>query len=172
MTPAFIVWFSFRSLDTNLLLVCSWEYYKQSTVFSSSCLKVHVVKLERDHRWAMELIKGMKNRALPVHHQLPEMTQTHVNWVGDAIQPSHPVLSPSPPAFNHSQHQGLFKWVSSSVSASASVLPMNIQGWFPLGLTGLISLLSKGLSRVFSNTTIQSMAKPIQYYKVISFQLK
>ena len=64
MTPAFIVWFSFRSLDTNLLLVCSWEYYNQSTVFSSSCLKVHVVKLERDHRWAMELIKSMKNRAV------------------------------------------------------------------------------------------------------------
>ena len=50
----------------------------------------------------------------PVHHQLPEPTQTHVHWVGDAIQPSHPLLSPSPPAFNLSQHQGLFKWVSSS----------------------------------------------------------
>ena len=46
---------------------------------------------------------------LPVHHQLPEFTQTHVHWVGDAIQPSHPLSSPSPPAFNHSQHQGLFK---------------------------------------------------------------
>ena len=51
---------------------------------------------------------------LPVHHQLLEVTQTHVHWVGDAIQPSHPLLSPSPPAFNLSQHQGLFKWVSSS----------------------------------------------------------
>ena len=51
---------------------------------------------------------------LPVHHQLPEFTQTHVHWVGDAIQPSHPLSSPSPPAFNLSQHQGLFKWVSSS----------------------------------------------------------
>ena len=50
---------------------------------------------------------------LPVHHQLPEFTQTHVHWVGDAIQPSYPLLSPSPPAFNLSQHQGLFKWVSS-----------------------------------------------------------
>ena len=50
----------------------------------------------------------------PVHHQLPEFTQTHVHWVGDAIQPSHPLSSPSPPAFNLSQHQGLFKWVSSS----------------------------------------------------------
>ena len=50
---------------------------------------------------------------LPVHHQLPEFTQTHVHWVGDAIQPSHPLLSPSSPAFNLSQHQGLFQWISS-----------------------------------------------------------
>ena len=51
---------------------------------------------------------------LPVHHQLPEFTQTHVHWVSDAIQPYHPLSSPSPPALNLSQHQGLFKWVSSS----------------------------------------------------------
>ena len=51
---------------------------------------------------------------LPVHHQLPEFTQPHVHWIGDAIQPSHPLSSPSPPAFNLSQHQGLFQWVSSS----------------------------------------------------------
>ena len=51
---------------------------------------------------------------LPVHQQLPEFTQTHVHWVGDTIQPSHPLTSPSPPALNLSQHQGLFKWVSSS----------------------------------------------------------
>ena len=99
---------------------------------------------------------------LPVHHPLPEFTQTHVHWVGEAIQPSHPLLSPSPPAPNPSQHQGLFQWVNSSawgsqsigVSASASVLPMNIQDWFPLAWTGWISLQSKGLSRVFSNTTV------------------
>ena len=51
---------------------------------------------------------------LPVCHRLPEFTQTHVHWIGDAIQPSHPLSSPSPPAFNLSQHQGLFKWVSSA----------------------------------------------------------
>ena len=55
---------------------------------------------------------------LPVHHQLPEFTQTHVHWDGDAIQPSHPLLSPSPPAFSLSQHQGLFKWISSSHQAA------------------------------------------------------
>ena len=51
---------------------------------------------------------------LPLHRQIPEFTQTHVHWVGDAIKPSHPMSSPSPPAFKLSQHQGLFKWVSSS----------------------------------------------------------
>ena len=51
---------------------------------------------------------------LPVHYQLPQFTQTHVHWVCDATQPSHPLSSPSPPALNLSQHQGLFKWVSSS----------------------------------------------------------
>ena len=105
---------------------------------------------------------GLQLIRLPVHHQLLELTQTHVHQVGDAIQPSHPWSSPSPPAFNLSQHQGPFKWVSSShggqsigVSASASVLPMNIQNWFPLGWAGWISLQSKGFSRVFSNTTVQ-----------------
>ena len=77
----------------------------------------------------------------------------------------HLILSPpSLPALSISQHQDLLQWVSSSnqvgqsteASASASVLPMNIQGWFPLGLTGLIFLQSKGLSRVFSSTTIHS----------------
>ena len=100
---------------------------------------------------------------LPIHHQLPESTQTHVHWVGNAIQPSHPLSSPSPPALNLSQHQGLFQWVSSlhqvtkvlEFSASTSVLPMNTQDWSPLGWTGWISLQSKGLSRVFSNTTVQ-----------------
>ena len=98
----------------------------------------------------------------PVHHQLLDFAQTHVHWVGDATQPSHPLLSPSLPAFNLSQHQGLLQWVSSShqvasigVSALTSVLPLNIQDWFPLGLIDLISLHSKGLSRVFSNTTVQ-----------------
>ena len=64
---------------------------------------------------------------LPVHHQLLEFTQTHVHWVGDAIQPSHPLSSPSPPAFNLSQHQGLFKWVSSShqVAKVFNISPSN-----------------------------------------------
>ena len=63
---------------------------------------------------------------LPVHHQLPEFIQSHVHWVGDAIQPSHPLSSPSPPTFNLSQHQGLFQWVSSSHQV-AKVLEFQLQ---------------------------------------------
>ena len=66
---------------------------------------------------------------LPVHHQLPELTQTHVHWVNDAIQSSHPLSSPSPPAFNLSQHQGLFQWVSSSRQV-AKVLELQLQHQF------------------------------------------
>ena len=98
----------------------------------------------------------------PVHHQLPKFTQTHVYWVGDAIQQSWPLLSPSPLAFNLSQHQGLFQWVSSThqvakiLEFQLSISPSNdYSDRFPLAWTGWISLLSKGLSRVFSNTTIQ-----------------
>ena len=62
----------------------------------------------------------------PVHHQLPELTQTHVHWVGDAIQPSHPLSSPSPPTFNLSQHQDLFQWVT-SLHQVAKVLEFQLQ---------------------------------------------
>ena len=100
----------------------------------------------------------------PVRHQLLELAQTPVHWVGDAIQPSHPLLSPSPPAFNLPPASGSFpvsQFFASSgqsigASASASVLPINIQGWFPVGWTGWISLQFKGLSRFFSSTTVQN----------------
>ena len=80
------------------------------------------------------------------------------SWVSDAIQPSHSLSSPSPTLIL-SQHQGLLFFASGGqsigVSAPASVVPMNIQDWFPLRWTAWISLKSKGLSRVFSNTTVQ-----------------
>ena len=95
---------------------------------------------------------------LPVQHQLMEFTQIHVHRGGDAIQPFHPLSSPSPPAPNPYQHQGLFQWVTSSHEV-AKVLefqfPVNTQDWSPLGWTGWISLQYKGLSRVLSNTTVQ-----------------
>ena len=100
---------------------------------------------------------------LPVHHQLPEFTQTHVHRVSDAIQPSHPLSSLPPPAFNLSQHQGLFQWVN-SLHEVAKVLEFQLQhqsfqwtpmDWSPLGWTGWISLQFKGPSGVFSNTIVQ-----------------
>ena len=105
--------------------------------------------------------RDYRTSGLLVHHQLREFTQTHIRWVGDAIQPSHPLLSPSL-AFSLSLHPGLFQWKGSSYQV-AKVLKLQLHhqssnqytGWYPLKLTGLISLLSKGLSRVFSCTTIR-----------------
>ena len=98
----------------------------------------------------------------PVHHQLPEFTQTHVHWVSDAIQPPHPVI-PFSSWFQSFKASGSFQmsqlFASSSqsirLSVSPSVLPMNIQDWFPLAWTGWIFLQSMGFSRVFPNTTVQ-----------------
>ena len=96
-----------------------------------------------------------------VLHCLPELAQTHFHWVDNTIQQFYPLFSPSPPTFNLSQHQDLFQsqffesgGLSIGASASASVPPMNTQDWSPLGWTGWISLQSKGLSRVFSGTTV------------------
>ena len=82
----------------------------------SGCLQLWTVQFSWVVQSCLTLWDPMDHSTpdLPVHHQLPEFTQTHVHWVGDAIQPSHPLSSPSPPALNLSQHQGLFKWVSSS----------------------------------------------------------
>ena len=97
-----------------------------------------------------------------VHHQLLKPTQTHVHWVSDGIQTSHSLLSPSPSAFDLSQHHGFssesvlhIRCQSLGVLAPASVLPMNIQDRFPLDLTNWVSLQPKRLSRVFSKTTVQ-----------------
>ena len=98
----------------------------------------------------------------PILHYLLEFAQTHIYWVGDAIQQSHPLLPLSLSSLDLSQHQVFsneltlcIRWPSIGASASASVLPVNIQGQFPLGLTCLISLQYKGLSRVFSSITVQ-----------------
>ena len=102
----------------------------------------------------------------PVHHQLPELAQTHVHQVSDAIQPSHPLLSPSPPAFNLSEHQGLFQWVSSSHqmakywSFSFTISPSNeFSGlisfridWFDLLAVGILNVPL--ISVVFLKTSL------------------
>ena len=111
---------------------------------------------------------GLNTPDSPAQHQLLELAQTHVHRIGDTIQPLHSLLSPSPPAFNLSQDQGRrspwswekVSWFSKESalcimwpkywSFSFSISPYNdIQDWFSLGLTGLISLQAKGLSRVF-----------------------
>ena len=94
---------------------------------------------------------------LPVHHQLPEFIQTHVHRVSDAIQPSHPLSSPFPPAHNPSQHRGLVQWVN-SLHEVAKVLEFQLHHQsFQLTLNGLVGspCSPRGLSRVFSNTTVQ-----------------
>ena len=136
-----------------IFLSCSsLKYYSQfsSAQYSRSVMSSSLRPREFQHP------------GLPVHHYLLEFTQTHVLRVSDAIQPSSPQLSPSPPASNPSQHQSfpmsqLFAWggQSTGVSALASFLPKNTQDWSPSEWTDWISLQSKGLSRVFSNTTVQ-----------------
>ena len=92
----------------------------------------------------------------PVHHQLLELAQTHVHQLGDAIQPSHPLSSPSPPAFNLSQHQGIFQWVSSSHQAarywsfSFSISPSN-------EYSGLISLRIAWFDLLAVQRTLKSL---------------
>ena len=115
-------------------------------------------------QWCPTLCNPMNcsTPGLPVHHQLPVFTQTHVHRVSNAIQPFHPLssfssCSQSLPASESFPMSQLFAWGSQStgVSALASVLPKNTQDWSPLEWIGWISLQSKGLSRVFSNTTVQ-----------------
>ena len=140
------MWMSLKSVS---LLSFPWTYcpFNTSIWISNRYIKVQFSSVTQS---CLTLCDPM-NRSmpgLPVHHQLPEFTQTHVHWVGDAIQPSHPLSSPSPPA------------PSSRVFSNESTLRMRwpkywTQDWSPLGWTGCISLQSKGLSRVFSNITVQ-----------------
>ena len=107
----------------------------------------------------------------PVHHQLPEFTQTHDHRVSDAIQPSHPLSSLSPPATTttapppqstsirvfSNESDLLIRWPKYWSFSFSIILPKNTKDWFPSGWTGWISLQSMGLSRVFSNTTVQKL---------------
>ena len=104
---------------------------------------------------------GLQHASLPCPDLL-EFAQTYDHWVGNTIQPSQPLASPSHTAFIFASIRIFsdelavhIRWPDIGASASASVLPMNIQGLFPLGKTGLISLQFKGLSKVFSNTTVK-----------------
>ena len=139
-------WFFFFELLFFSLMV----YTLFSLVQSLSRVRLFVTPWIVTRQATLSIIKSWSSLKLNVHR------------VSDAIQPSHPMSSPSPPAPHPSQHQSLFQWVNSShevantgVSALASFLPKNTQDWSPSEWTGWISLQSKGLSRVFSNTTVQ-----------------
>ena len=123
----FCIWF------LNMTFSKSFHGHTSSVQFSHSDVSNSLWPHESQHA------------RLPVHHQLPEFIQTHVHWVGDAIQPSHPLLSPSPPAPNPSQHQGLFQWVN-SLHAVAKVLEFELQHqsfqWTPRQTYHLILLKS------------------------------
>ena len=97
---------------------------------------------------------------LPVHHELPELAQTHVHWVSDAIQPSHPLQSPSPPAFNLSQHQGLFQWVISSHQV-VKVLELQLQSQLSNEYARLISFRIDWLDLLAVQGTLKSL---LQYH--------
>ena len=91
-----------------------------------------------------------------VHHQLPGFAQTHVHWVGDTIQPSHPLPSPSPPTFNLSQHQGLFKWVS-SLQQLAKILELQLQVSPSNEYSGLISFRIDWFDPLIVQGTLKSL---------------
>ena len=117
---------------------------------------------------------------LPVHHQLPEFTQTHIHRVGDAIHPSHPLLSPSPPALNLSQHQGLFQWVS-SLHQVAKLVELQLQhqpfqwifktDFLQDGLVGLPSYLANFNTLWESQAASPPLLVSFSYYPTSSFRL-
>ena len=116
---------------------------------------------------------GLQHSRPPYPSTTPGDYSNHVHWVSDAIQPSNPLLSPSPPTFNLSQHQALLKWVSLShhvakvlefqLQHPKNIPPKNIQDWFPLGCTGWSSLQSKGLLRVLQFKGINSLVLSLLY---------
>ena len=140
--------------SSSLLFSCTLLYHLVDKIlrfpykFSSVQLLSHVQLFETS--------LDCSTPGLPVHHQLPEFTQTHVHWVSDDIQPSHPLLSPSSPAFNLSPHQGLFQWVSSSHqvakywSFSFSISPYN-------EYSGLISFRMDWLDLLAVQGTLKSL---------------
>ena len=143
-------WVSFISgLPTEPPGKPCWSYWQLSNfAYILQCIPIDTSKWSQLYPiWAFSSVQfitqscltlcnpmSCSTPGLPVHHQLLESTQTHVHWVGDAIQPSHPLSSPSPPALNLSQYQGLFKWVSSSHQV-AKVLEFQLQNqsyqWTP-----------------------------------------
>ena len=136
--------------DPEFLLAINWrapsdsrgvhvpKWVRSATWVFSESIWTAITRYYRVGGWAVQFssvaqmcptlceLMDLSMPGFSVHHQLPEFTQTHVHWVGDVIQPSHPLSPPSPPAFNLSQHQGLFQWVCSS-HQGAKVLEFQLQ---------------------------------------------
>ena len=118
-------------LNMSRTLLWMWVF-RDRTKFNNNSRYIHMIKSQLFNRSVAKLCPTLcdpMNCSTPgfsVLQYLLELAQTHIHWVNDAIQPSHPLLSPSPPAFNLSQHQGLFKWVSSSHQV-AKVLEFQLQ---------------------------------------------
>ena len=138
---------SFSRLGKFLVIISLDSFY--CSLFLSSLRHLYYVYQSvqlLSHVWLCDHMAAVMP-GFPVHHQLPELAQIHVHQVSDNIQPSHPLSTPSPPAFSHSQHQGLFKWVSSSHqvakdwSFSFSISPSN-------EYSGLISFRMDWLNRM------------------------
>ena len=150
--------------DAGPLFFQYWYFifFIQKRVSTYHCPQCFSSVQSLSHVWLCNPI-DCSTPGLPVHHQLPQLTQTHVHCTGDAIQPSHLLSSPSPLGFNLSQHQGLFQWVSSSYqvakdwSFSFSISPSNEHSglicfridWFHL-------VLVQWTLRVLSNPTVQN----------------
>ena len=135
------------------------RYWNKNTFYNA--IKNMYCSVLFSHSVCMALCNPMNCSipSFPVLHHLPELAQTHAHWVGDAIQPSHPLSFPSPLPSNlpsirvFSNESALcIRWPSIGASASASILPMNIQDWFPLGWTALISSCSPRDSQQSSPT--------------------
>ena len=136
-----------------------WNAYHSTYIIPPKVVRVKRNQLSSVAQLCLTLCDPLdcSTSGLPVHHQLPEFTQTHIHWVGDAIQPSHPLLSPSPPAFNLSQHQSLFQWVSSlhqvgklMLSFSFNISPSN-------EYSGLISFRMDWLDLLAVQGTLRSL---------------
>ena len=117
-------------------------------------IKFLIIVLLLSHIWLF--VTSWTVPGFPVLHYLPEFAQTHVHRVGDAIQSSHPLLSPSPPAFSLSQHQSLFQWVSSSHQV-AKVLEFQLQHQFFQWISGLISFRMDWLDLLAVQGTLKSL---------------
>ena len=147
----FLVYKNARNFWVNFIS-CIFTIYIDSVQFSSVAQPCLTLYNPMNH----------STPGLPVHHQFLEFNQTHIHWVSDAIQPFHLLLSHSPPASNHSKHQGIFQWVNSSHEV-AKILEFQSQHQSCKEHPGLISfrmdwldlLEVQATTRVFSNTTVQ-----------------